>query len=432
MSSDPNASYIILSSTGSLPNAGVLTAGTGITLSVSTISIKDNIASTISGTTFQGPVVIDAANTLSVGSGSFQISSNEVSWGSNNKIFLNGSDLVFKDDNNPTQTSLTTIALSGSAAEILNASTSSVTEVTLINSQSSWQSITGLSASVTCSGHPIFLAINTNYNFNSLSGTIFYSIFRDSTNLGPDAAGLATLNGGQTTIAGENAPILLQYIDNPGAGAYNYTVKARSTGSNINEAGDIKSIFSFFEMKPNIVAQRFASSNDKYITTANSSLQDYRILNTGTSVITSSITTASFGFYVADNILQIANYLSGNNNNLYSQTTNNYYRQYDLSTHAQMFISESITSDATPIEVFSYTPTRQMETICADVFINAQSLTTTGSYTYASNSHFFYTGSSIQQFGETNIPINSNTLEQQGLNVNLISSASSLSLSITG
>jgi len=60
---DPNATYIVVTTTGSLPNERSLTAGTGLTSADSgaggafTLNINDSVVATISGSTFTGPVL---------------------------------------------------------------------------------------------------------------------------------------------------------------------------------------------------------------------------------------------------------------------------------------------------------------------------------------------------------------------------------------
>jgi hypothetical protein len=60
---DPNATYIVVTTTGSLPNERALTAGTGLTSADSgaggafTLNINDSVVATISGSTFTGPVL---------------------------------------------------------------------------------------------------------------------------------------------------------------------------------------------------------------------------------------------------------------------------------------------------------------------------------------------------------------------------------------
>lgn len=65
-SNDPNASYLVLSNTGSLTNERALTVGTGLigtdsgAGSAYTININDNVVATITGSRFTGPVVATA------------------------------------------------------------------------------------------------------------------------------------------------------------------------------------------------------------------------------------------------------------------------------------------------------------------------------------------------------------------------------------
>lgn len=61
-SGDPNASYVVLSTTGSLSSERVLSAGTGLSLTDAgaggnvTLSVNDSIVATVSGSTFTGAV----------------------------------------------------------------------------------------------------------------------------------------------------------------------------------------------------------------------------------------------------------------------------------------------------------------------------------------------------------------------------------------
>lgn len=97
---DPDASYIVIASTSSLPNERTLTAGTGIVLFDSgsnngvILGIKDNVVATLSGSSFFGPVKFNAGLTGSLtqlpsGQPAFAAGQNVViSTGSNGQVII--------------------------------------------------------------------------------------------------------------------------------------------------------------------------------------------------------------------------------------------------------------------------------------------------------------------------------------------------------
>ncbi len=206
---------------------------------------------------FGGDVKI--TGTLSVGTGSLYIDSNEVRWDANTKIFKSGSNLKFQDATNPSGFTLTQLAQSGSAggggfvspgfvqANYAFVTNSNELSVAPGNTFVGFQDLT---ASITTTGSPVLIAVNA--NFFAISGspqtTAIFSLYRNGVNVGHPVWGTQVAG---TQVIGFNNNASFWFADFPAAGTYSYALVACApTGSGkLNAAGQGPTTLMAFEMK---------------------------------------------------------------------------------------------------------------------------------------------------------------------------------------
>lgn len=205
---------------------------------------------------FGGDVKI--TGTLSVGTGSLYIDSNEVRWDTNVKIFQSGSDLRLSDKNNPSGFSLSQLAQSGSTTGgnfTVGFAQSNYTFVTNSNEINVSQGnvfvgIPGLTGTITTTGSPVMISVNANYFVVSGSpqSTAIFALARNGANIGHSVWG-NMVAGPQ--VVGYNNNASFWFVDFPPAGTYSYSLIACApTGSGkLSAAGLGPTTLTAFEMK---------------------------------------------------------------------------------------------------------------------------------------------------------------------------------------
>ena len=407
---DTGASYLLTATTASLPNGKLFQVdGTTIILETpSTYKINNSVIATISGTTYSGPVVIDAANTLSVGSGSFQISSNEVSWGSNNKIFLNGSDLVFKDDNNTQGWTLSQLAQSGSIAadvplvqNILNYSTASYAVPITITG--TLQRVYGLQTIITSSGYPILYLASSCINGPGPTAPGSVTVLRNDIDLGHSTYGLNLIN----TRFDENIFINVGFIDYPPAGinVYDFTVSRSTVNMILNEVGTVSKVVAFELNESNLFNhENYAAIDNKFLTYSGSinGLNNNNILNAlhGLTSTIGSTNGSNITIAVTSSINTLTSSISGTSGGLYLYNSGSIIKQVPQSLfYIKEVVTSSFTTTSTPQLAFQYTFASGTSNVATNFAVTACSTTTNKSGVWKYFADYYLDGLFVNKVG---------------------------------
>lgn len=431
---DENASYYVLSSTGSLPNTTVFSdlfsTSSGIKFGAATlpnyeISINDSIVATVSGATFQGPVVINGTNTLSVGSGSFQLSSNEVSWGSNNKIYLDGSDLVFKDDNNTSGWTLAELIKATGATNLtgtVNYVTASFT-APVAAASGSGQVITELTCKITSSGNPVLITGNVNMSANGGGAGFTYSvlqIFRNGVSItSPGIGYFVATQGGAYCV-----PISVMDFATAGVNQYTF-VMGGNLPITLNKNRTV-SWMSLLEVNNGYLGTDFVSASHNFVTHQ----EDLQLVSSSYISSTSDVIFSNYKDLLLDSsINQLTSSLSGSANDLYIINDGKVYEKPSSNFYIVNDFTSSTTTNTTPYLAYSYA-TDDLATYNINVMVNVKSTATTGSAVWTKYSHFYTTSSIVQTVSGTisDLDISNNP----SLGMQLTSSAGNILIYVTG
>lgn len=190
-SGDPNASYVVIGLTGSLPNERFLSASTGLQLT-------DGGAG--------GAIAIALTDTL-VSPGYYQNANVTVDQQGRISSIANGT------------------VYTGSYAWVMNHDTGSITSVYSV-ATSSWASVPGLTASLTTVGAPVLLQANVLWRPTTAGQTAaWFTFYRDGLNIGHPLSGCMGVQGDGSVTELQNASFSM--VDYPAAGAHTYAIAAR-------------------------------------------------------------------------------------------------------------------------------------------------------------------------------------------------------------